>query len=105
MSKIALVTFNLALAVALAVFVYRMLPYAAGVACGEVTPIPGCAPLGKVEHYGLTASPLLVAGGIIFVALRLRASQPKLSNALLFLLPVAAIILGVYVLGFVTTQP
>ena len=105
MNKYALIMINIALALAVSIFIYQILPYAAAIACGEIKPLPNCQPLTQIELYSFTVAPFVIVGSIIFFAVRLWFTQPKLSRVLLSILPVIATLLGVYIIVFSTTQP
>ena len=96
---------NLVFALAVSIFIYQMLPYAAAVACGELKPIPNCEPLSQTKLYSFMVAPFVIAGSIIFFAVRQWLSQPILSKVLLSIIPVMAILLGVYIIVSSTTQP
>ena len=90
----SLIIANIALAVALAWFVYSMLPFAAGVACDGARAIGrACADhTGPVERALSAALPIFIIIGFVFFGLRARTRR----ITLIFLLacPFAAAVLA-----------
>ena len=77
-------------AVALACFVYVMLPYANGVACDTPLHLGGaCKPIGNVSLLLQSFAPVAIIGTIIFSALRMQQRHPRVATSLLLFCPAA----------------
>ena len=105
MTKQVLILINIALAITASIFIYQMLPYAAAVGCGELNPAPNCQPLTQTKLALYAMLPFFLVGAIAFCSVRLFPMQHKLSNGLLFIVPVLAILLGVYIFVLSATTP
>ncbi|MBU0913157.1 MAG: hypothetical protein KKF22_11510 [Gammaproteobacteria bacterium] len=105
MTKQVLILINIALAIAASIFIYQMLPYAAAIGCGDLNPVPNCQPLTQTKLLLYAVVPLVLVCAIAFCSVRLFSMRHKLSKGLLFVVPVWAILLGVYIFVLSATQP
>jgi anaerobic C4-dicarboxylate transporter len=76
---------NIAIAIALACFVYTMLPFANGVAC-ELAPKP-CEPLSTALLVIAALVPSAVIASTVLLAFRVRRSRPRIGLTLFLLWP------------------
>lgn len=97
MTKQVLILINIALAIAASIFIYQMLPYASAVGCGELNPVPNCQPLTQTKLLLCAVVPIVLVCVIVFSSARLFPMHHKLSKSLLFIVPIIAILLGVYI--------
>ena len=104
MKNSIMIGINFACALAASIFIYRMLPYAAAVDCGEISQNQNCAALGQYELYGSAVAPFLIVGSLCLTALHLGAQRPKAAKVLLLAVPSIALVLGVYAIGFSVIQ-
>ena len=93
---------NCVLAVALTYFIYTMLPYARGAACGIPKPGISCPPISTIELFLGTMAPVVFISVFIFAAFGIRSAHPRVSTTLM-LAPAAAVICWVTIAWIAAT--
>ena len=91
---------NSIVAVALACFIYVMLPYASGVACDAAMRLGGsCQPISNPSLLLQALAPVATIGTITYVALSVQRRHPRAATLLLLICPVAVAGWGLIVWG------
>jgi len=89
---------NGALAIALACFMYAMLPYAYGIGCDATRRIgQPCKPLGSATLFLGVLAPVVIIGAVAYLALRIQHKRPRTSLLLLMLCPVVVTLWVIFV--------
>ena len=85
-------------AVALACFIYVMLPYANGVAFDATVRLGGAyKPISNTSLLLQALAPVAIIGAIVYAALRMQERHPRLATSLLVLCPAAIATWGLIV--------